>query len=373
MKVMLVISVPVHPGTDKLARTLAKAGYEVRVLRWDRQCLGVITTKHDNYITDMVQLKAPSGNGAVMLYWLRWWNAEYQKIKEFKPDVVHCLNWDTLLPAILAKRMLGCKVIYHALDSLGGSYNGKLKLRIPARIIEKLTAKWVDEVFVASEPFLDIFHRGTVIYNIPEDISVEPKSKGGQFTLFYGGNISEARQIRQVADMVKKLDIKFVLAGKEMDVGVIDYAVSQGAEYIGIISHDELIRLTLEADATICLSDMSIPDFRMSMPNKLFEAMMCGKPIIVTGGTPMAKLVSQENCGLVLGEVDEDGLVYDIILKEHIASKNAITILKSKQRRDELGQNGREAYDRQYNWTMESQKLLNVYGKLEGELHNATY
>ena len=31
MKVMLVISVPVHPGTDKLARTLAKAGYEARV------------------------------------------------------------------------------------------------------------------------------------------------------------------------------------------------------------------------------------------------------------------------------------------------------------------------------------------------------
>lgn len=361
MKVMLVISVPVHPGTDKLARTLAKAGYEVRVLRWDRQCLGVLETKHDGYITNMVQLKAPSGNGAVMLYWLKWWSAEYHKINEFKPDVVHCLNWDTLLPAILAKRMLGCKVIYQALDSLGGSYNGKLKLRIPARMIEKLTAKWADEIFVVSEPFLDIFHRGIVIYNIPEDTGVNPKSKEGRFTLFYGGNISDARLIRKVAVATKMLGVRFVLAGKEMDVGVIDYAVSQGAEYIGVISHDELIRQTLESDAIICLSDMRIPDFKMSMPNKLFEAMMCGKPIIVTGGTPMARLVSQERCGLILDKI-YDPLDYDLPAAELIYDlEGALVALQSKQFRDRLGQNGRKAYERQYNWEKESKKLLEMY------------
>jgi glycosyltransferase involved in cell wall biosynthesis len=326
-------------------------------LRWDRQCLGVITTKHDNYITDMVQLKAPSGNGSVMLYWLRWWNAEYQKIKEFKPDVVHCLNWDTLLPAVRAKHSIGCKVIYHALDSLGGSYNGKLKLRIPARMIEKLTAKWADEIFVVSEPFLDIFHRGIVIYNIPEDTGVKPKSKEGQFTLFYGGNISNARLIKEVARVTRLYKARFVLAGKEMDKGIIDYAVSQGAEYIGVISHDELIRQTLDASATICLSDMSIPDFRMSMPNKLFEAMMCGKPIVVTDGTPMAKVVDREHCGVVLQNVSE--------------LARALSFLKIDGAR--LGQNGREAYEKQYNWTTESHKLLNVYGRLEWELHNAKY
>jgi glycosyltransferase involved in cell wall biosynthesis len=216
-------------------------------------------------------------------------------------------------------------------------------------MIEKLTAKWADEIFVVSEPFLDIFHRGIVIYNIPEDTGVNPKSKEGRFTLFYGGNISDARLIREVSDVAKMLGIRFVLAGKEMDVGLIDYAISQGAEYIGVISHDELIRQTLDASATICLSDMSIPDFRMSMPNKLFEAMMCGKPIVVTDGTPMAKVVHQEHCGMVLHNVSE--------------LARALSSLKIDGAR--LGQNGREAYERQYNWGKESVKLLDLYERLE--------
>jgi len=35
----------------------------------------------------------------------------------------------------------------------------------------------------------------------------------------------------------------------------------------------------------------------LAIEPKLFEAMMCSKPILVSKGTAMAELVDRENCG----------------------------------------------------------------------------
>lgn len=106
----------------------------------------------------------------------------------------------------------------------------------------------------------------------------------------------------------------------------------------------------MKEDVLFATYDPIYPTNRYASPNKLFEAMMCHKPIIVNDGTSMADIVRRENCGIVVpyGDVNE--------------LKNAILKLKNNpQLYGRLGVNGRNAYDTKYSWKIMEQRLLDVY------------
>jgi glycosyltransferase involved in cell wall biosynthesis len=124
--------------------------------------------------------------------------------------------------------------------------------------------------------------------------------------------------------------------------------------FIGTIPYDEVIRRTLQSDLLFALYDPNVPNNRYASPNKLFEAMMCGKPILVSDGTAMAEIVREEECGLVVPYGDVDAI------------KHAILTLKNDPalcRR--LGENGRRAYETKYNWKIMEERLLEIYRRLD--------
>ena len=80
---------------------------------------------------------------------------------------------------------------------------------------------------------------------------------------------------------------------------------------------------------TFALYDPKVPNHKYASPNKLFEAMMCEKPILTNYGTIMAQIVEKENCG-VLADYES---IKDI--------RNAIIKLKNDPGlRKSLGENG---------------------------------
>ena len=70
--------------------------------------------------------------------------------------------------------------------------------------------------------------------------------------------------------------------------------------FLGTIPYNEVIERTMQADLLFAFYDPAVPNNRYASPNKLFEAMMCGKPILVSEGTAMADIVRQEKCGIVV-------------------------------------------------------------------------
>jgi len=96
--------------------------------------------------------------------------------------------------------------------------------------------------------------------------------------------------------------------------------------------------------------DPNIPNNRYASPNKLFEAMMCNKAILVNDDTSMAQIVKNYNCGLIIPYNDVR------------ACSEAILILKNDvQLRQLMGNNGRMAYDKEYNWGSMERKLISLY------------
>lgn len=121
----------------------------------------------------------------------------------------------------------------------------------------------------------------------------------------------------------------------------------------GFIKNQDILEKTMEADVVFRFSDPKVPKTKYESPNKLFEAMMCGKPIIVSDGGSMANIVRAEDCGLVVPYGDIEAI------------RNAIIMLKEDQHlKESLGQNGRKAYESKYSWGIMEERLLNAYNKV---------
>jgi glycosyltransferase involved in cell wall biosynthesis len=179
-------------------------------------------------------------------------------------------------------------------------------------------------------------------------------------TVFYAGVINRPRGLHLMARAVQELDgVRLILAGAVHDQAFLENSVliSERIKYLGWLpSYEDVIGETAKADILFRLSDPRIPKTRYESPNKLFEAMMCGKPIIVSDGSSMADIVRKEHCGLVVPYGDV------------AAIKQAIYRLTNKpELRRILGENGRRAYEKRYSWRIMEQRLLDSYRELSSE------
>jgi len=90
-----------------------------------------------------------------------------------------------------------------------------------------------------------------------------------------------------------------------------------------------------------------------TIPHKLFQGMMTGKPILVSSSAPLKRVVESCNSGLVFTAGDE---------KDFAQKVNQL--YADKAQCATLGANGRKAtLEGNYNWEHEQEALLNIYNK----------
>jgi glycosyltransferase involved in cell wall biosynthesis len=373
MRVTLVRARAIDPAANKVAKTLSENGYDVKLLVWDRQhTLG--TKEGDGYTIRKFNLRAPYDKFAVLFYLPIWWIHEFFFLLKDKSDVIHACDLDTLIPAIAAKfikRVPLCYTIYdfYASNLPGGRFSQLRKL-IKSLIasVERFGIRFADVLFLVDESRLEQVKGARIkelvyIYNSPPDYfaargkpAAESIAGTPTITMFYAGVIHRSRGLEYVVKAVEELeDVRLVMAGTGPDKGIIEDARRrcERIHYLDQIPYTEVIEGTVAADILFALYDPAIPNNKHASPNKLFEAMMCGKPIIVSDGSSMANIVREENCGLIVPYGDA------------AAIKEAILKLRNdSQLRQALGRNGRRAYENRYNWQIMQQRLLDSYQQL---------
>lgn len=366
MKKIIFIRSSNNPArVEKEASSLKKAGYSVDILYWDRNSNKSRIEMNDGISIRYFGLKAPCGKVSLFPYLLLWWIYEFIFLLKNDYDIIHACCFDTVIPTIPIKIIRKNKLVYDIFDF----YSETLPLNIPKLLtflvsrMEIFSIRFADYVIIVDEcRYIQIKEASiknlAVIMNCPSENHIlnERMPKHEIFTVFYGGMISKTRGLTELINAINgEHDITLIIAGMGEDEDLYRpiFENTKNIISLGWINYQKYIELTAQADAVFGFYDPSIPNNKLASPNKLFEAMMCGTPIIINEETSMRNIVSANKCGIII-PYNNVSLLRESILKlkdkPHIAT--------------EFGLNGRKAYENEYNWQIMEIRLLNVYSEL---------
>lgn len=291
-----------------------------------------------------------------------------------KFDIIHSFDLDSGLPVYIASKIIKKKYVYHIADFYVDSRGGiPIFLKKTLRKQEYKVISNAIAVIVCTEERKEQIKGSTpeklvVIHNAPSitiniqdekyDINNTDGYKGIEITFAYVGGLVETRFIKTFIDITKQFNnIRLELAG----MGALkDYAYEaskshDNINYHGMIDYEDALKLYSKCDIMFAIYDPKVPNHKYSAPNKIYEAMMLGKPIIVAKGTGVDKIVKKEKMGIVIDYTEN-------------SFKEAIDyILNNPNKIKEMGNNAKEAY-KLYSWSTMKKRLIKLYDEIETEV-----
>ncbi len=371
-RILICRSNPISPDprVEKEARSLRRAGYAVSVLGWDRS--GELPDRECVRGNEIHRLSIRAGyaRGVMNLFpLLRWqvgslvWlirhRAEY--------DLIHACDFDTILPALVCKFILGKKVVYDIFDFYADHLRATPEwIKRLIRAVDLWAIERADAVIMVDDARREQIagaqpKRLAVVYNSPEDQYVgrvdEPVPGEATLRLAYIGLLQVERGLMDVLEVLSRHpDWGLDLAGFGGDEAQI-LAVARGMPNVawhGRVPYATALDLSARADLLFALYDPRIPNHRYASPNKLFEAMLLGKPVIVARGTNMDRIAEEVGFGLLVKYGDT------------LALESALARLaQDPDLRETLGRRARQGYEQAYGWHIMEQRLMDLYEEIK--------
>lgn len=306
----------------------------------------------------------------------RWlfgsWRA-FSAIKKNRPAVVH-FHDPELIPLAILLKIIGFKVIYDIHEDLPSQILSKEWLpeilRKPIaeimRCLECLAAKVFDAIVPATPKIAErfpvdktaIIQNFAVVKEMLGSMQVSYIQRPKAFA--YAGYIAKARGIFEVVQALHMLHeingIRFDLAGKFTQRGLEEeLKLLPGwplVKFHGWLSREQLALFLGSVRAGLVLHH-PIPNEIDAQPIKLYEYMSAGLPIIASNFPLLKQIIEDVGCGLIVDPLDIRAIAAAMRwILEHPADAEA------------MGQRGRQAILRIYNWDVEAVKLINLYNKI---------
>ncbi len=283
-----------------------------------------------------------------------------------KADIYFAEDLYTLPFVTIIGKLKSAKVYYNSreLYAFIGGLTKRPVLQSIVRFIEGFFIKFADLVMTTGEmdsAFIEDYYHITntlVIRNIPlykepskivdfREMFNIPKS---HIIFLYQGILQGGRGIKQIIHAVSKLDnVSLVLLGDgEEKNNFIDFAkeckVDDRIHFAGTINQNELINYTAGGDIGVALIENISLSYYHALPNKLFEYIMAGLPVISSNLPQMEKIVNDYNVGITVGLDDTNELIES--LKKIINDPNNLERYKNNTRIASKILNWQEEYNR---------------------------
>lgn len=177
----------------------------------------------------------------------------------------------------------------------------------------------------------------------------------------YVGGISEVRGIREVVQAmagvsrVTRLLLCGRFTGRDLRSRLEKLRGWEQVDYVGWLSREEL-RFALSHVVAGLVTFHPEPNHLNAQPNKMFEYMSAGIPVIASKFPLWQKIVEDNDCGVCVDPQDPEAIAEAI---SYLVGNSA--------RAQEMGENGRKAVQDKYNWSVEEEKLLGLYEQLRNQ------
>jgi glycosyltransferase involved in cell wall biosynthesis len=385
-RVIICRSNPIAPDprVEKIARALDSFDYSVTLLGWDRtgQLPAADSLQTDRGVIPLnrIPLKAPFGHGLANLpNLLRWQWALFRWLSKNNKgfDLIHACDFDTILPALSCKWFFGKKIIYDIFDFYADHLRATPQfIKNLIRFVDLRAIDQADALILVDDSRWEQIKGAhpkvsAVIYNSPgvealgENTATQavktfdlqpPTFDFTTLSLAYIGLLQVERGLREMLAVLKKhpawrLDLAG-FGGDEEEIRSIAVSLPN-VRWHGRVPYEQALQISQAADVLFATYDPTIPNHRYSSPNKVFEAMLLGKPIVVARNTNMDRIIEQADCGLVIS--------YGNVAELEAA---LLRLQNDADLRRRLGQNALEAYRTTYSWSKMETRLCKLYERI---------
>ncbi|MBN1044498.1 MULTISPECIES: glycosyltransferase [unclassified Clostridium] len=180
-----------------------------------------------------------------------------------------------------------------------------------------------------------ILFQGLVEHSRGVDIAINLMQYINNSVLVIAGQCNDSTYMNELKELINKIKV---------DKKVI---------FTGFLPSDKLLKLSYDADFLIYLGKKVVKNMELTIPNKFFDYIMSGKPIIISNLYSLSEIVKKEKIGVVL-DIDNDENIIGETVNNFVNNSSNIEDIKKK------------LLEVQYNycWEQEEKKLYDLYEKL---------
>jgi glycosyltransferase involved in cell wall biosynthesis len=237
-----------------------------------------------------------------------------------------------------------------------------------ARAVESYTLRHANHVLVVVEEARDlVMRRGVgadrvaIVGNTPPLEAFDPKPTGagvdlqfmrGRYAVIYTGGIQMGRGIQTVFEAIPKVlpsipDFLFVVVGDgyastRLRQMIAPAGLEHHVAWVGWVDHDRVFDYIGAASAGV-IPHLVSDHVNTTIPNKIFDYMGVGIPVVASDARPLTRVVNEEACGVTFRSGDGTDL--------------ARAFLDLRASGAAFGENGRRAVRSKYHWGEDARRL----------------
>ncbi|MFJ7974812.1 glycosyltransferase family 4 protein [Peribacillus sp. NPDC096379] len=371
MRIIFVRSNPVDPDSrvEKEVNSLVEAGYKVEILAWDRSSKYRIKesyVKLESGDVKIYRLGIPASYGGGMRKNL-WPLVQFQmrvfswliKNKQ-RYDVIHACDFDTAFISNKVAKQLKKKFVYDIFDYYVDAFGVPNKLKSYVINQDHEIINGADAVIICTDKRREQI-KGTspkylaVIHNTPayqEDGFQKLDLNPDKTKLVYVGILGNGRFIKEIVEIVKRNpQYEFHVGGFGEYEDYLEAVANKYSNiyFYGKLPYHKTLELENSCDIMTAIYDPKVPNHYYSAPNKFYEGLMLGKPLIMAENTGMDATIAKYR----IGEVIE----YNMVNLEAAIEK----LVERKFEWGNISTKMKNLYKEKYSWDEMELRLINLY------------
>jgi glycosyltransferase involved in cell wall biosynthesis len=299
-----------------LTNSLKADGMDIKVVSFDWTTPNFHTITGDTSIYKLVK------KNNSLSYYLNFLSILFKELRKTDSSIYVAEDIFTLPIVTFIAKMKKAKLYYNSREfySFLAGLRNKPKTQSIIRILEKFFIAKVDKVFVTGDgdaEFLQEYYgiNNTVVIRnlplkrkatVPKDFHELLSIPVSNTILLYQGVILEGRgfdPLLQAMTKVENCDLVVLGAGvfqTKYEKLAFDLGIENRVHFLGNIDQTELINYTAGADIGVSLIENISKSYYYALPNKLFEYIMAGLPVLISDLPQMKKVVTDYKVGRIV-------------------------------------------------------------------------
>lgn len=364
------------------AKSLAKAGFDITILAINDKNLPEFEIKNNIKIKRVLKMYGPFIRPH-LLRKRRSWLIEAAKLVQHEvADVYHSHDFNTLFLGWYAASKNKARLIYDSHEYLLGIKKMTKFKNLFDRIFyplflfgwklhEKFLIKKADVVITVNRVIAQALvkkykiKKPYVIMNC-EDIKPIKTSNilrkkfnisQNKKIILYQGGFAKGRGLFNLIKAMEFLPDNFILVilgngdiKEELKKLTKELKLNKKIIFVPAVSMEELPSYTTSADLGVLPYEKVSLNNYYCLPNKIFEYMSAGLPVVASNFPELKKIIQQEKIGYVFDETNPQDIADKIRLI--FADRNSYLQMK---------ENTLKTVENKYNWQKEAQKLIKIY------------